>query len=358
MRCQNGISKRRDEVGGGCRWFVAAAAFQLSYPIMLSRAVLPLVLVLAASVPAAPPTPIIFDTDMGNDIDDALALAVIHALESRAEARLAAVTITKDNRWSAPFTDLVNHFYHRPDIPVGVVRNGKTPEDAPYTRIPCERRMPDGKLLYPRNIQDGSQAPEAAGLIKSVLEKQPDHSTVIVQVGFSTNLARLLDISGAADLVRRKVKLLSVMAGQFPSGKPEYNVHIDIESARKLFSSWPTAIVFSGYEIGLSILYPARAIEKDFRWAVNHPIVDAYRAYKPMPYDRPTWDLTAVLYALRPDGGYFSLSPPGTVILDKEGRTTLQPSPNGLHRYLTVTPEQRARTLEALIELSSQPRVR
>ncbi|MCZ2147843.1 MAG: nucleoside hydrolase [Bryobacterales bacterium] len=323
---------------------------------MPPHALVSLIFVLALSAAAAPPTPLIFDTDMGNDIDDALALAVIHALESRGEAKLIAVTITKDNRWSAPFVDLVNHFYHRPDIPIGVVRNGKTPQDAPYTRIPCERKTPDGKPLYPRRIQDGSQAPEAAGLIKSVLEKQPDHSVVIAQVGFSTNLARLLDLPGATDLVRRKVKLLSVMAGQFPSGKPEYNVHTDVESARKLFSSWPTAIVFSGFEIGLSIPYPARAIENDFRWVPNHPIVDAYRAYKPMPYDRPTWDLTAVLYALRPDSGYFSLSRPGTVNVGSEGRTTLQSSPNGLHRYLTVTPEQRAKTLEALIELSSQPR--
>ena len=38
-------------------------------------------------------------------------------------------------------------------------------------------------------------------------------------------------------------------------------------------------------------------------------VVDAYRNYMKMPYDRQTWDLTAVLYGMRPDGGYFSLSP-------------------------------------------------
>ncbi|PSO77991.1 MAG: nucleoside hydrolase, partial [Cyanobacteria bacterium QH_8_48_120] len=36
---------------------------------------------------------------MGNDIDDALALAMLHAFESRQEAKLLAVTITKDNKW-------------------------------------------------------------------------------------------------------------------------------------------------------------------------------------------------------------------------------------------------------------------
>ena len=61
---------------------------------------------------------------MGNDIDDALALAMIHALESKGEARLLAVTLTKDNRWAGPYVDLVNTFYGRGSIPVGVVRPG------------------------------------------------------------------------------------------------------------------------------------------------------------------------------------------------------------------------------------------
>ena len=41
----------------------------------------------------AEPVRVIFDTDMGNDIDDALALAVLHAFESRGEAKLLAVTV-------------------------------------------------------------------------------------------------------------------------------------------------------------------------------------------------------------------------------------------------------------------------
>ena len=40
------------------------------------------------AVTAAQPPGVIFDTDMGNDVDDALALAMLHALESRGECRL------------------------------------------------------------------------------------------------------------------------------------------------------------------------------------------------------------------------------------------------------------------------------
>ncbi len=163
----------------------------------------------------AQPARIIFDTDMGNDIDDALALAVLHAFESRGEAKLLAVTITKDNRYAAPYIDLVNTFYGRPGIPIGVVKNGKTPEDSAMIRVPCERKRADGAPVYPRGLNDGRAAPDASAVLRRALESQPDGAVTIVQVGFFTNLARLLDSDRA--LIARKVRLLVVMAGAFPA---------------------------------------------------------------------------------------------------------------------------------------------
>src|SRR4051795_6912958 len=103
---------------------------------------------LVAASAFAQPTPVVFDTDMGNDVDDALALAMLHALESRGECRLIAVTITKDNPWSAVYVDLVNTFYGRAHIPVGMVKGGVTPENSPMIQVPSERRRPDGTLVY------------------------------------------------------------------------------------------------------------------------------------------------------------------------------------------------------------------
>jgi inosine-uridine nucleoside N-ribohydrolase len=305
-------------------------------------------LVFAATLFAADPIPLIFDTDMGNDVDDALALAVIHSLESRGEAKLLAVTITKDNRFAAPYIDIVNTFYKRPQIPIGMVRNGKTPKDAAMIRVPVERK------IYPHRIADGSAAPEAVEVLRKALTGATDGSVVIAQVGFSTNLARLL--ASDAALIKRKVKLLSVMFGHFPTGPPEYNVETDIPSAKKLVAEWPTPIVFSGWEIGDALKFPATSIEREFAWAQDHPVVDAYRAYHKMPYDRPTWDLTSVLYGVRPEGKYFNLSAPGKVSVDEKGQTTFAETAGGRHRYLILDPSQKARTLEALILLSTQPR--
>src|SRR4051794_41548551 len=87
------------------------------------------------------PIPVIFDTDMGNDVDDALALAMLHSLESRGECRFIAVTVTKDNPWSPVYVDLVNTFYGRAHIPVGMVKTGGvTPASAPMIQVPAERK--------------------------------------------------------------------------------------------------------------------------------------------------------------------------------------------------------------------------
>jgi inosine-uridine nucleoside N-ribohydrolase len=305
---------------------------------------------------------VIFDTDMGNDIDDALALGILHALETRGETKLLAVTITKDNPYAAAFVDLEDTFYRRGEIPIGMVKNGKTPKDSAMIRVPSERKNSDGSYVYPRRMALGA-APDAVAVLRQVLAREKDASVVIVQVGFSTNLARLLDSQAdqssplnGAQLAAQKVRLLVAMAGHFPPAQPEFNVATDIPSAQKVFAEWPSPVVFSGFEIGQALLFPASSIERDFSWTRDHPVVDAYRNYMRMPYDRPTWDLTAALYAVRPEANYFSLSPNGTVRVDDKGNTLFIASAEGKHRYLILDESAKARTLEALILLASQPR--
>jgi hypothetical protein len=74
-----------------------------------------------------------------------------------------------------------------------------------------------------------------------------------------------------------------------------------------------------------------------------------------MPYDREAWDLTSVLYAVRPNRGYFGLSGPGTIHVNDDGVTRFTPSGGGRHQYLTVDAIQIARVREALVQLASQP---
>ena len=316
----------------------------------------------AASFAAAEPVRIVFDTDMGNDVDDAIALAELHAFETRGEARILAVTITKDNRWAPVFVDLLNTFYGRPEIPIGMVKHGATPDDGAYTKPVATEKDATGSLRYPRGVTPETELPDAVLLLRKVLAGQPDGSVTIVQVGFSTNLARLLD-SGPDDvsplsgheLARRKVRLLAMMAGEFRTGRgPEYNITNDIPAAQTLFREWPGQIVTSGFDVGESIPYPGREIGMDFGYIAHHPLADAYRDYKGSG-DEPLWDPTAALYAVRPDRGYFRTSPAGRITVDNKGDTTFTAAADGNQRYLIVDDVQRARIREAIALLMSEP---
>ncbi|MDR3718637.1 MAG: nucleoside hydrolase [Bryobacteraceae bacterium] len=298
-----------------------------------------------AQAPAAVtrPLPVIFDTDIGNDVDDCLALAMLHSFASRGDIRLAAVTITKDNPWAPRLASAINRFYGRPGIPIGVVSNGQTKDDG-YLK----KTIDAGHYGYSDRTED------AVALLRRVLNAEADGSVVIVQVGFSTNLAHLLEAPGGRDLVAKKVSRLVLMAGNFDDGQPEYNVKTDVAAAQKVARDWPTPVYWSGFEVGRSIKYPAASIVRDFGAPGVNPVADAYRLYMKMPYDRETWDLTAALYAVRPGDGYLTASEGGVVEVDAEGRTKFQPRAGGLHHVLLVNDIQRARILEAFLWLCTE----
>ena len=301
----------------------------------------------------AAPVKLIFDTDMGNDVDDLMALIMIHNLQKRGACELLAVTVTKDHPQAAAFVDAVNTLYGYPDTPIGVVRDGAAKEAGKFNLLADK---------YPHDLKSGADAPEAGALIKDILAKQPDGSVVIAQVGFFTNLARLMDDAEAKALIAKKVRVLSLMAGAFQTVNfntrhLEYNVKLDIPAAQKLAKEWPTPMVWSGFEIGVAAAFPHVVIEQDLNYMPQHPLKEAYYLYNPPPHDRPTWDPTSVLYAIYPDRGYFDLSPPGNVIVEDDSATLFRPTKDGKgrHRFLIMSAEQTSRVREAIVQLCVEP---
>jgi inosine-uridine nucleoside N-ribohydrolase len=320
----------------------------------------------AADYPGvSPPVKIIFDTDIGNDVDDALALGLLHALADRGACELLGVTITRSDELAGPFVDAVNTFYGRPDLPIGFIH--AKPEPEPSKFLPLAEAKDGDRLRYPHDLKRSSDAPEALRLLRQLLAAQPDGSVVLVQVGYFSNFAALLDTPAdelspltGRDLVKQKVKLLSVMAGAFQTINdnnhyPEFNVYKDIPAAQKLARDWPTPIVWSGFEIGIALPYPAVSIERDFRFVPHHPLAEAYQLYSPTPHERPTWDLTSALYAVQPDRGFFGLSESGAVSVEADGFTRFTPQPKGRDRFLKLDATQLVRVREVLVQLCSQP---
>ncbi|MBQ0007048.1 MAG: nucleoside hydrolase [Alistipes sp.] len=295
------------------------------------------------------PVKLIFETDMGNDVDDVLCQVLINQYVEQGSVDCLMMGINKTGTAPAAFTDLVNTFYGHGDIPIALARNGvQEPDSSSYAYIVSNMKGENGQFIYPRSYGDYSSLPDAVTMYRKVLSGQEDGSVVIASVGFSTNLAQLMEtgadqyspLSGM-ELIRKKVKSLAVMAGSFNGlGHGEYNVIMDIPAARKVFAEWPTEVIISPWELGVDVLYPVKSIQNDFTWVKRHPMVDAFKNYgDSYPSDRPSWDPTVVLYAVE-GTKWFNVSAPIDVRVDDEGRTLFTPNPNGNRYFLYVTPEQ------------------
>ena len=282
------------------------------------------------------PVRMIIETDMGNDIDDALALAMALRAVDNGEVELLAVGCHKNCPTAAAYTDAVCSFYGHPEVPVAM---SVTPvqEFSNYT---------DYTTVEKDFVKSHDDYPEPVALYRKILAAQPDHSVTFVSLGFGTTLAQLLDsdpdeyspLDGVA-LVERKTLGLSVMAGSYGEKKrAEYNVVNDIPAMQKVFDMWPTAIWQNPFEIGKQTMYPGALIEQNLGYNEPNPVVEGYKAYKQMPYDRPSWDILSVLYPIHPD--LFTSSVAGTVTVDDEGYTWFTPDPEGRHYVLSATLDQ------------------
>ncbi len=302
-----------------------------------------------AQIPA-----VIFETDMGNDIDDALALDLLYKAADDRLINLLAVSCHKESATTCDFIDLMNVWYGHPEVIVARAPRCITSNSKDFTKAVCEADRE--RRAYARS---GKAPEDAVKMYRRLLAVQPDQSVIIISVGFSTTLADLLETTAdefspltGRELVASKVKLTSIMAGNFGS-KPikEFNIRCDIPAAQKLFDQWPAPIVLSPFELGRRVRYPATSIENDFNWAQPHPLIEAYCSYLKMPYNRPMWDPSSVLYAIDPASDLFTRSEEGYITVDENGFSWFLPKTGGRDRILSIDNRQADRMQKRFIEL-------
>ena len=265
---------------------------------------------------------IIFETDMGNDVDDAMAMDMLYKYLDQGKINLHAVMINKCAPAPAEYMDIMNTWYGYPDIPVGIVRDGSNDKRGLYAQHVVDMKKADGTPMFERSHGDYDKLPDAHILYRKILADEYSPLT-------------------GRELVAKKVKMLVAMAchAHMPE-YCEYNVIYDIPAAKKVLEEWPTPVIISPFEVGLAIKYPSASIENDFGWAENgHPMVESYKDYLPMPHDRPTWDLTAVLYAVEGDK-WFTMSEKCDVEVTEKGQTLFTPNENGNIIYMQVDEAQ------------------
>ena len=259
----------------------------------------------------AKPVNIIFDSDMGPDYDDVGAITILHALADKSEAHILATMASTKYEGVAGVLNVFNTYFKRPNVPIGVPKG-----DALDLRD--WQHWTDTLLVrYPHQIKSNNEAADAVTLYRKILAAQPDHSVTIVTIGFLTNLSNLLNTQAdeysplnGPELVKRKVKQLVCMAGNFPSGG-EFNVMKDAPASKNVFDNWPTLVIFSGFEIGVKIKAGLPLIHNN---AINRsPVKDVFSMSIPMAKEdslgRSSWDESAVLVAIRGYGQWYSIHP-------------------------------------------------
>lgn len=297
------------------------------------------------------PHKVIIETDMGNDIDDALALAVALKAANNNELELLAVGCHKMSETPARYVDIVNTYYGQPQVEaaMSVTPVKETSSYADYTQAPSAMGFAESK---------GGVYPEPVALYRKILAEAEDGSITFVSLGFGTTLAQLLDSPAdeispltGKELVAKKVRTLSIMAGSYGENKrAEYNVVNDIPAMKKVFAEWPGEIVQNPFEIGKQVMFPGSEVENNLGWEGLNPVVEGYKLYRPMPYDRPSWDILSVIYILKPE--LFTKSVPGTVTVDDEGYTYFEPSAEGKHIVLSATIDQPQALKEYMVKMS------
>lgn len=309
----------------------------------IQRWLLSILLILLAAeseaAPAAiPPVPVIFDTDMDSDCDDAAALAMLHALADRGEVTILATPVSSQHAWSVPCTDAINTYFGRPDLPIGAPkRSGPAPQGSRYAKQIA--------MEFPHDLRSTDAAADATVVYRRCLAAAADGSVVIVTVGDLTNLRYLIESKAdalsplnGAELARAKVKQWVCMGSRYPADldpQPWGNFKMDPESTVKAIGGWPTLITFTGGGDFANLLAVGKRLNE---LPKNNPVRRTYELYfGGEAQDRHSADLISVYVAVRGTSMPWKLVKEGHNFIFPDGRHQWRAEPdNPLHEYIAA----------------------
>ena len=267
-------------------------------------------LVCAQSIP---PQKIIIDTDIGDDVDDAFALAL--AVKSPLLEILGVTTTFGDTEARAKITDRFLGEVGRPEIPVLA---GK----------PTVTKNSMSQKPYGTGLLIKASHPDAVEFLLDQIRKYPGEITLIA-IGPLMNVGAAIDKDPATF---RKLKRVVLMGGSVRRGygdlgytppvppMPEWNILNDIPSAQKLFTSGVPLYVMPLDSTQLKL----DEVKRAFLFTQATPVTDQLTVlYHLWGQETPTlFDPMTIAFALQPE-----LCPvhPLHIRVDEKGFTREEP---------------------------------
>lgn len=246
----------------------------------------------SANAAPAPPEKIIIDTDIGDDIDDAFAVAL--ALRSPELQILGVTTTSGDTEMRARLVDRLLGEAGRTDIPVAA----GTPT-VPKTAF-TQRAYAEGGHFERKSHRT------AVDFILEQIRNNPGQVT-LVAIGPLVNVGALIDKDAETF---RKLRRVVMMGGSIDRGygdpygpstppQPEWNILNDIPAAQKLFASGVPI-----YEMPLdSTQLKMDEIKREFLFRRGNPLSDALTLlYHEWGQLTPTlFDAMTIAYIVKPE---------------------------------------------------------
>ena len=257
---------------------------------------------------------IIVDTDIGDDVDDAFAVAL--ALRSPELQILGISTTFGDTATRAKLLDRLLGEAGRADIPVAVGTFGFDPSN--FT----QRHYAEGGHFA------RSSHPKAVDFILDQIRRYPGEIT-LVAIGPLVNVGALIDKDAATF---RKLRRVVLMGGSIERGygdlgysKPhgpdaEWNIKNDIPSAHKLFASGVPILMMPLDSTQLKL----DEVKRAFLFQAGTPITDALTLlYHEWGQETPTlFDPMTIAYILNP-----SLCPVKPLHIEVDDKGFTRPGP-------------------------------
>ena len=200
--------------------------------------------------------PIILDTDIGSDIDDAVALAY---LLRQPRCELVGVTAATGNTLErAALADCLCQAAGRPDIPIvagleGPILAGPGQPDAPQFAALTKPRMDFDK--------------DAVSFLRHSIRSRPGEITLLT-IGPLTNIAALFICDPEIPALLKRIVLMAGTFGVTENGKVranEWNVACDPVAAAIVFrNAKPGTLVSVGLDVTLACRLPYEGFHKRF----------------------------------------------------------------------------------------------